>query len=111
LKQPLEVGVCGSSLFMAGVEARLRAQKEIRARRLGSSLVEAALEINMLSPHAILFETDASDTEQIAITAILQKHPGIKLIELNPDSSAVTEFSAREHMLPSLEELMQLIMK
>lgn len=105
----LEVGICGSSRYMTDIGASLHIQGKIRVTRLGDSLAEAALEIKMLSPHAVLFEMSDSDAGEAVIAAILQEHPGIKLINLEPNSGAITVFSAREHLFSSLEELEEII--
>lgn len=109
VKQRLEVGICGSSLFLSSIELILQAIEGIRIRRLGNTLMEAALEINMLSPHAVIFERSDSDDEQAAISAILQEHPGIKLIDLKLGCDAVKVFSASEHTLSSMAELAEVI--
>lgn len=101
------MGICGCSLFLAGMETSLQARGGMRVRRLGNSLSEAVLEINMLAPHAVIFEM--GDAEQAVINYILGEHPGTMLIGLEAERDYMTVFSVSEQRVSSVEELVRVI--
>ncbi len=107
LKQRLEVGICGNSLFLNGMAASLQERGLFRISHLEKSLAEAMLDIKMLSPYAMLFEY--SEAERPAIAALLREHPGIKLIGLEAERNSLVVFSGREHTVTNVEELTQII--
>lgn len=106
-REGLEIGICGAGPRWAGVEEELRGQERLRVRRLGDSLTEAAREIVMLSPHAVLFEIGR--TEPATIAAVLRRVPGTKLIGFNAAGDAITVYSASERPVLSADELVQAI--
>jgi hypothetical protein len=105
----LEIGICSPSFIMNGIEESLKAQENLRIIRLGNSLAEAAMEIKLLFPHAVIFEMGGA--KQTDIAAILQKYPHIRLIGLDPERDAITVFSASEQKVSSVDELAQIILK
>ncbi|WP_021168037.1 hypothetical protein SOV_50330 [Sporomusa ovata DSM 2662] len=107
LKQCLEVGICGNSLFLNGMAASLQEQRLFRVSRLEKSLADAVLDIKMLSPHAVLFEY--TDAERPIIAALLRECPGIRLIGLEAERNSLIVFSGSEHAVTNVEELIQVI--
>lgn len=107
MRKHLEIGICSSGLIMDGIEASLKTQENFRISRLGKSLTEAAMEIKMIFPRAIIFEM--SDTKPVDIAAILQENPGVKLIGIDPEHDAITVFSASEQKVSSVDELARVI--
>lgn len=107
MRKHLEIGICSSGLIMDGIEASLKTQENLRISRLGQSLAEAAMEIKMIFPHAIIFEI--KDTKQADIAAVLQEYPGVKLIGIDPERDAITVFSASEQKVSSVDELARVI--
>jgi hypothetical protein len=105
----LEVGVCGCSLFLAGIKISLQAREGMRVRRLGDSLAESFGEIKMLFPHVVIFEMNA--VEQSAIANIMRKIPHTMLIGLEAESESITVFSASEQRVSSMDELAKMIFK
>jgi hypothetical protein len=103
----LEVAICGDSLLAAGIGASLEAQAGIRVSRLGRSLAEAAPELRMLSPHAVIFEMTRD--ELAAIGGVLREGLGLTLIGLDREQDAVTVFSAGRQAIKSGEELAKVI--
>lgn len=106
-KAGLEIGICGAGPRWAGVEESLRRREGLRVRRLGDSLAEAAREILMLSPHAVLFEISRAEPADIA--AVLGRLPGTRLIGLSAAGDAITVFSASERPVLSAEELLRVL--
>jgi len=106
-KEGLEIGICGTGPRWTEVEEILRQQKGLRIRRLGDSLAEAVREILMLSPHVVLFEIDKA--EPAAITAIMERLAGTKLIGLSAAGNAITLFATSARPVLSAEELTRVI--
>lgn len=109
LKQGIEVGVCGSDLFMNKIEQNLQTQSGIRVRWLGNTLSEAALEIKMLSPAAIVFEIRDSDDLQVAAAIILWDNPEVRLLGIESNGESVTIYSGKKTTVSSAEELAKVI--
>ena len=108
LEQCFEVGVFGRSVFLVGIEAALKNRKGFRIRWLGNSLDEALWEIEMLSPHAVLFES--GDVSQTVIAVLMREYPNIQFIGLEPERDTVTVISSNEQTVSSGEELVQVIL-
>lgn len=102
VKEGLEIGICAAGPVWDGIEATLRGRR-LRVRRLGESLEEAAREIKMLYPHAVIFEMH--EDEQAVISAILCVIPGVKLIGIDPGHDSITVFSASAQPVFSMENL------
>jgi len=107
LKQRVEVGICGSSLFLAGIEASLKTRQGLRIRRVGECLTESELEIKMLSPNVVLFEM--SDDAQPLIAVFFWEYPGIKWIGVESKNCSIIVFSTIGHSIISVEELVRMI--
>ena len=107
LKQQLEIGVCGNSLFLNGMVASLQTRGQFRISRLEKSLAAAMMDIKILFPDVVLFEY--SDTEKPAIAALLREQPGVRLIGLEAERNCLIVFSGSEHSVTNVEELTQVI--
>lgn len=106
MKTVLEVGLCGVSPIWSQIEKSLQGHLQLRVRWLGNSLAEAARELRMLSPHAVLFEINQSDPALFA--SILHLCTGSRLIGLDPESKNITIFSVEQQVF-SFEELAKVI--
>ncbi|SMD16281.1 hypothetical protein [Sporomusa malonica] len=106
VKTVLEVGLCGTSPIWSRIEESLQVHRQLRVRWLGYSLAEAARELKMLSPHAVLFEINQADPAVIAAT--LRICTGTKLIGINPESQDITVFSVEQPVF-SINELAKVI--
>jgi uncharacterized protein involved in propanediol utilization len=94
---------------MTGIEASLKTHENLHIIRMGKSLVEAAMEMKMVFPHAVIFEM--RDAKQSDIVTFLHEYPHIRLIGLDPERDAITLFSVREQKVSSVDELAQILFK
>jgi hypothetical protein len=106
VKEGLEVGICGTGPVWTRIEESLQGHQRLRVRWLGKSLAEAAREIKMLSPHAVLFEINQAETAVVA--AIQRIFTKTKLIGLDPESEVITIYPAGRAVF-SMENLPQVI--
>lgn len=102
-----KVILCGSSLFLAGVEASLRDQGELDVERLESTPAQAQIQLSERRPDVVIFDLAAFDAE--SMLALLTAQPGLRLIGLDLNSNTLVVFSSQQRLAQTTSDLTQLI--
>jgi len=107
-----KVVLIGNSLLMAGVEASLKDRPDMDARRIDAAPLDVMQQLGALQPDVVIFDLTAPDSlfsDSQFPTAILQKHPGLSLIGLDPNSNKALVLSGEEHTVLAANDLAQAI--
>ena len=89
----LEVVFVGKSLLLAGLAASLKDNHQFRITQMELSMAAAAVQLALIVPDVIIFETNAVDLSPIS--ALLCEFPGIKLIALEGMKASMILISGR----------------
>lgn len=108
------VVLMGDSLLIAGVEASLRDEPEmdVMRMRIDAILPDVAQRLSVLSPDVVIFNLVApgSPFSDLHFSAtILQEHPGMALIGLDPNSNTALVLSGQERTVLAADDLAQVI--
>ena len=106
------VVLVGDSLLMAGVEASLRGRPGLDVMRMAAPLSNAAQRLSELQPDVLIFDLTAPSSlfsNSRFPANILQEHPGISLIGLDPNSNKILVISGRERTVLAVDDLAQVI--
>ena len=112
MKRQRKVVLIGNSLLMAGLEPSLNDRSEMDARRIDATQPDAMQQLDALQPDVVIFDLTAPDSlfaDPQFPAAILQKHPGMSLIGLDPNSDKALVLSGEEHTVLAANDLAQAI--
>lgn len=112
MKAQRKVVLVGNSLLMAGVAASLKDRPEMDTLRIDATPPDVEQRLNAFQPDVVIFDLTAPDSlfsDPHFPTAILQKHPGISLIGLDPNSNKALVLSGQEHTVLAPNDLAQAI--
>jgi len=107
-----KVVLIGNSLLIAGLEASLKDRPEMDARRIDVTPFDVVQQLDILQPDVIIFDLTVLDSlfsDSQFLTTILQKHPGMLLIGLDPNSNKALALSGQEHTVLAANDLAQAI--
>ena len=104
MKRMVEVGICGYSLFLAGIEMSLKSLGTFELRRM-NNLVDVLAERHEFD--VIIFERIGDTTA--AIGDVLREYPQSKLVELVSEQDTITLFSASKHTIRTTAELIRIM--
>jgi hypothetical protein len=107
-QQPIDLVLCGQSLFMAGLEASLGVDAALRVIRLDTSLAQSGAELQRLHPGTVIFETNPENLQYV--TELMNTCPGISLLGLDTERNTIAVYSCKKQEMVSARELRRLIL-
>ena len=103
----IRVAVCGSSLYMAGLAASLRANPDVIVSRIPANTAALTQSLDELAPAAVAFDLDEIPGD-LAIS-LLRDRTDLTLIGVDPSSDRMLLLSGRHEQPVSAAELLQAI--
>lgn len=98
--------LCGSSLFLAGVEASLARHPGVSVVRIGGSCAAEWPGLAALAPAAVIVDAgEASPAQPSAVERLASLLPGVLIISLDLSSSVATLLTSRRRALASAGEV------
>ncbi|MBI1802714.1 MAG: hypothetical protein HY259_11345 [Chloroflexi bacterium] len=104
------VALCGTSLFITGIETSLCGERGLRTLRLDLNQPDALAHLTAFGPDVIIFDSD--DERSSALPAVVQLalgNPQMLFIELGAKREGLTIVSVRPYAVNGLEDLTALI--
>jgi DNA-binding NarL/FixJ family response regulator len=99
--------LCGSSLFMAGLEASLKAIDGFAVVRIDTTLPNAVDHLAVLCPDVVIFDLDAPQAQ--FVVSFLSEHPGLPLVGLGLTSDRVVVLSSQQYTAQTMRDLARVI--
>jgi len=112
METQLKVVLIGDSLLIAGVEVSLREQPGMDVIRVDIALPDAGQRLGRLQPDVLIFDLAASQSpfsDSNFPASILQEHPGMSLIGIDPSSNNVLVLSGEERTVMAANDLAHVI--
>jgi hypothetical protein len=103
-----KVALYGNSVFMAGVEAGLKSRDGIEVIHIDASLPNAAQELEVLNPAAVIFDLSSPPTLRFGLPFI-REHLGLPFIGLDVTSNTVLVLSCQQYTALTVDDLAQVI--
>jgi DNA-binding NarL/FixJ family response regulator len=107
---PRTVVLCGSSLFLAGVEASLAGRPEICVVSIHGERAAEWPGLEALRPAAVIVDAgEPSLLRSSALDQLVSQLPGVLIISLNLGSSEATLLTAHRYPVATADEVAALI--
>jgi hypothetical protein len=103
-----KVVLYGNSVFMAGVEASLKSRDEIEVVHIDASLPDAAQDLDVLDPVAVIFDLSSPPPLGFGLPFI-REHLGLPFIGLDVTSNTVLVLSCQQYTALTVDDLAQVI--
>ena len=103
----IRVAVCGSSLYMAGLAASLKANPDVEVARIPANTAALTQSLDEFAPAAVAFDLDEIPGD-LAIS-LLRDRTDLTLIGVDPSSDKLLLLSGRQEQPVSAAELLQAI--
>jgi hypothetical protein len=97
----------GSSLFMAGLEASLKAIRGLVVVRIDTTRPDAVDNLAVLCPDVVIFDLDAPHAQ--FVVSFLSEHPGLPLVGLGLTSDRVVVLSSQQYTAQTTRDLARVI--
>jgi hypothetical protein len=107
MRKRRRVVLYGSSLFVAGIEAGLRASRNLEILHVDAGTAQPLEEIRQLAPDAVAFDADRVTSD--LLLPLLKECPGPVLVGLDLDSNRVLVLSGRQSHILSMDQLVRVI--
>ncbi len=106
METPRTVVLCGSSLFLAGIEASLSMRPGVRVVRIGGSCAVEWPGLVALAPAAVIVDAgELGPGQPSAVERLASLLPGVLIISLDLSSSVATLLTSRRRTLASATEV------
>jgi DNA-binding NarL/FixJ family response regulator len=106
METPRTVVLCGSSLFLAGVEASLANRPGISVVKIGGARAAEWPGLEALRPAAVIIDAGEPDEGRpSAIDQLVSRLPGVLIVSLDLTSSVATLLTSRRRSLASADEV------
>ena len=101
----------GRSLFAAGVASRLQQYlPEVELRIIDLRQPDAARQIASIQPAAVILDvTDPEVNQLLPLTQLLQLHPSLKVIHLDPHQADIQVITSKQYRATEVRDLIQMI--
>ncbi|MBW7885580.1 MAG: hypothetical protein H3C34_23715 [Caldilineaceae bacterium] len=111
MREQRVVLLLGASLFVAGVEASLRAHSELVVVQIDEPFSNVQGQIADLRPDVIVFDSGESSLDGApSLVQLLKQSPNIPIIGIDLDAnSEITVFSTQHRRVIKAEDLVQAI--
>jgi hypothetical protein len=103
----IRVAVCGSSLYMAGLAASLKAKPEVVLLRIPASAADPLHDLDAFAPTLVAF--DLGEIPGDLVLSLLRDRPELTLIGVDLSSDRMLVLSGREEQPTTAAELLQTI--
>lgn len=104
--EALEVVFCGNSVYLCGLAAGLRQNKELRIRLVDHTLAKALPDLKILHPHVVI----AQIPDSAGVSTLQSHHPDLLFIGIDAAADSLKVFTGEQPTF-SVDDLAQVIFR